>query len=612
MKVRTILVIISLVFLLLTSYFLLVPTFLVGIMPRASAFSESMLASPDSTPPTVAPTPSPTSQSLSDSFTNFEDAFSSPLIAALKLVAAVVVLLLIIHLLFHLLVLFRHRSFHYNLVVGPFNNATGYDGLNQLTREDLSPQLKYVKRFVPGLQFFNQRADAVLSDPLQTTLDTLDKAMSGDAFKSGEIGAALQLLNLLISPRGSNVTITLQSKGDLPATLGMSIEVADLQGKQKPTLHTIWESLPTVDDKSPILSVPNKTIDPEALGYYTLGQLYEKRAAYDEAKSQYESALSKQPDYQDAIDHLKLVLDNRQTTEEHYIALQKPVARWLAIEIVKRSMEAKPRLQFIKTTPWFSIRENKKREDEYRAKLYNLIGEIYESSSQLLPICPSFYDLAIQHFELARESNKSWFQPYENLADTYVMMVQGTPASKPLSDEDRKIRLTQALYNYQIALRKCLDEEQKRRIKVGEAIAQLMTDHPKEANSIITNIESHWTEKCGAAAEKDSLLLYNLACWYGIVVSKAPDEKAAQDARRYLAYSLGRDETQELWTWAVADPSFIGISNTPNSTEGIQKDLKLLTAALTKKIDEGQQLPKMEGDKFEVAMNAVMTEAHWL
>jgi tetratricopeptide (TPR) repeat protein len=852
---------------------------------------------------TVSPSPqATTTPTFSQQISADEHSVFDPFLAVLAFDAAIVIAVLVVFLLFRI----GYLSGLTNFVIDTFGNATGDEkldkvltGLNQLTRERLIQVLKQtsitIKKYKNRSQVqllppvnslhnpeqhyssldntfaINQKQFPVPEKASDVRLNTLLSSLSN--VTSGEINTAIQLLmNLVFTPRGVKVTPTLQSKADTPPTLGISLEVADLQGDQDPVLYTIWEQLIIHDGVSsslPIAGSPpaTPTLPPQqarsyydlgvqldtlgiyedainyfeealkrdkkfteaakalaasvsclqvqqsgasaytvgkklqdagllleaiesykkplptavdqanaekawkvvlklstdgqsdtqseakaylilaklyrqdkiylfdqsldlykaavALGsgdaekelkdvqqkeaaelteaayilygltqydaaekylkaalakepgdsgaqtmlatvkqskppeenkdaqaYYTLGQLYEERGALDQAKSQYESALTKQPDFERAKDALKRVLQTRKTSEDRYLALVEPVARGLAIEIAQRSMEADSK------------------DKRHRAEVYNFIGAYHQSSAQAFKDFTFFYNLAIDDFKNAINLVPEWFQPYENLADTYVMIAQAMmvlrqPHKNAKKEEGRLLRpsaivhtlsrglitptssgyesivgqttpsvsdnqdliienLYKALTLYRMLNEKPLigsiDQTSKRLIQVGECSAQLMTGDKGlvlKAKGKIKEIQP------GILAEKDSRLLYNLACWYGmthylpetyntsssqkfdITDAVDPTQSALQAARRYVTYSLALDpdSDHDLWNWAPQDPSLAYISDA--------NGWKKLTSALTKKTYEVPNLSQLEGDKFKEAIDGVLEEAGW-
>lgn len=337
------------IFLSIAFIIFLVPILLIFWF-QSSACSATTVASASPTI-TVVATPSPAAGStqlnkITTCIDNTNKIVISPLQALVTLLATWSIVVLAILLIWRIWKLSRVS----NLVIDTFNNATQKDdlskvlsGLNQLTRERLAQVLEEVRirmnmyratndplnRFPVPRQAFDQ--------PLTSLLASLKTVTTG------EMSTAIQLLSLLFTPRGTKVTATLQSRGDLPIILGISVEVLDLEGKKEPVLQTFWEQAVIHQGGIPPVAAPPLTAPPdvaeEAHAYYILGHLYEGRGALEEAKTQYENALEKLPTYDDAKDALRRVLDVRKTLEDRYLELTEPMAYWLAIQIAERSLE---------------------------------------------------------------------------------------------------------------------------------------------------------------------------------------------------------------------------------------------------------------------------------
>ncbi len=420
------------------------------------------------------------------------------------------------------------------------------------------------------------------------------------------------------------------------------------------------------------LPIENK----DALACYALGQLYEERGALDNARSQYENALTKQPDFEKAKDSLKRVLQARKTSEERYLELIEPAARWLAIEITQQAMEA--------VSP----------DKLYRAQVYNFIGSYHQSSAQAFKNYSFFYDLAIDDFKRAMSHAKSFFQPCENLADTYVMialamMVQSLPrkdAQKEVHEDSKKLiaakslqpsftvrietrgfmtpklpgykligeiiprgvssndkmvgpmtpslsdiqdsiteNLYEALTYYRMLIEKehpwepKIDSTSRKLIQVGECTAQLMTGDVQLIRKAQDKIKEIQAE---IIVSRNSRLLYNLSCWYGIAhclhetldtssppkfdIKDAldPTQSALQAALRYVTYSLALDTDHDLWNWAPEDPSFACVTD--------ESGWRRLNSALTKKLYEISEWHRLKDVEFKNAIDQVLTEAGWL
>lgn len=288
----------------------------------------------------------------------------------------------------------------------------------------------------------------------------------------------------------------------------------------------------------------------------------------------------------------------------------------------------------------------------YRAKLYNFIGSFYQAYALTFNKFPVFFEAALQNFTKASNLVKNWFQPYENLADTYVMYSKELAEQKSLSGGTRMVGsiapstihitlgrtvppslsnnqdqdmeyLFKALINYEKALRLLprrlsLPPEKKvtieHRIRIGKYTAQLLTGDKHLIDEAIDGIIDV-QKSLDITKEKDSHLLYNLASWYGIADSKSiqeavkaimpPGQTLRQAAIRYLMYSLARDN--DLWYWAPRDPSFFKIFGSDRHTK-----FEMLTLALTQEISEVPDLSQSVGPKFEQAIKEAINRVDWL
>ena len=837
--------------------FLILPLLILWF--ESPAFVAPSIPSPTPTvaSPSGTPTPTPTSQTLGEKITQSEKDVFDPIVAALNYAAAVLITVLVLFLLWRIL----HLSSLSNLVIDPFNNATGDEtleqalpGFNQLTREKLERELTEVRR-----DFNNYKTPDL--DPLQPSPvpESASDARLTDLLKSltevasGVEKIVVQLLNLVFLPRGTRVTATLQSLGDTPPRLGISLQVVDLEGIHNPTLYTFWEfnnvpqdsslqsahastggnnlqstagprasttplprqqvqayynvgeqlhmlglyeeaihyfkealkqdkafyeaaeklstsvsslqaqksaasaytigkqlqdaglglaaiesykkPLPTIDDQTTaerawkdILKLTNGSQadayfmlaelyrkdhvflfdqslnlyiaavaqgsqdaaraleriqytdatrlteaarlliglaqydaaekylkdalakapeDPQAqaelaklhvskpmeenkdaLACYTLGQIYEQRRALDQAKTQYEDALKKQPDYAAAKDALERILEKRKTLEERYDELMGSAMYWLAIELARRALEEDARRighRFRR-----SILEIGEHSINYLAQLYNFIGYFHQNGGKEWEQFPEFYDMAIDDFSKAISFDGDWFQPYENRALTYVMRVLSKANPKKLLalSDDSKNDLYKASADYDSAIKlfqkytresfvpREKEDEAKRRLEVGGSTVQLMLGNLAEAKDNMKAIRGKWDLK----RERSSRLLYNLASWYGIADSLPDDKKEVvadsvpdnerkmfidtrRAARRYVIYSLAREP--ELWEEASIDPNFTSISN-----EGGWDDLK---SALTRRKYEYKEpkLSEMIGDPFDKVITEILREINW-
>ncbi|MBD2463923.1 hypothetical protein H6G89_23250 [Oscillatoria sp. FACHB-1407] len=265
------------------------------------------------------------------------------------------------------------------------------------------------------------------------------------------------------------------------------------------------------------------------------------------------------------------------TIKDRYITLLRPVARWLALELSRREMVVK-----------VPLGQDRKR---YQGQIHNFFGVLNYASAQTHG--NFFYQLAIEDLQQAIELCPNWYQPYENLADTY---------STKGREEQGKIKIDlqrKAILNYNSALERVIDEPVANRIRLSKAIALLLLadkDSIDEANNEIELIKKKWNP----VAELDSRFLYNLAVWHLTYKSQGfGDKSTVQLARLYLAYSLAR--SRKFWDWAIKDPDL----------EEIRNDLPDLQFHLSRSLREMPDINKCIDKEFEEIINKIFEKIGW-
>ncbi len=260
---------------------------------------------------------------------------------------------------------------------------------------------------------------------------------------------------------------------------------------------------------------------------------------------------------------------SKEALKDRYRKLLGSAIRWLALELSRREM--------VTAVPWYYW--GRKR-DRYQAKIYNFFGLLNLASAPTNG--KLFYYLAIEDLQQAIVLYPEWFQPYENLADTYSSF-GGETLDKECLNYQR-----QALLQYDRALNACEDESVKRRIRIGKAMAGLMTGDVNlilDAKHEIETLKKGWDE----TSELNTRFLYNLAAWYAIAHRINAGVKSALSlARRYLVYALVRDSDRTIWEWAGKDPDL----------QGICEDYGELKFILLKKLNEVPELPSLTGKNF--------------
>lgn len=270
------------------------------------------------------------------------------------------------------------------------------------------------------------------------------------------------------------------------------------------------------------------------------------------------------------------------TLKDRYRNLLKPAIRWLAIELCRREM--------LSAIPWNYFGKKRQR---YQGQIYNFFGALNQASA---PAHGNFfYKLAIEDLKQALEFYPQWYQPYENLAETYSILGQ---------EKESKERIywqRQAIVQYDLALNKCHDESVYRRIIIRKGIAGLLTGDEieiRETKQQIERVVANWD----ATSELNYRILYDIACWYAIAHrQQAGVENARLQGLRYLVYSLIRDCDRLFWDWAGQDPEL----------QGIGQYVAELTFPLMKKLNEIPALPKLTGKEFAKPLEEVLRLVKW-
>jgi len=451
--------------------------------------------------------------------------------------------------------LYRLTNRNSQLVVAEFGNSSGVAsldkmmaGVSQLARQKLIEEMENLRRKVELSRLSNIELLEKASLPTgvtDTKLTSLITAVAETVPK--EVQPVVQLIGLLTSPRGTRVNSYLQLTGDTPGKAGISFEILDIESVREPESFTIWEE-PLNDGPALAANGTPGGVDEAALALYELGLLYEARGALEQAKSMYEESLKKEPAYPAATEALgRVLLSERRTLSERYIALMEPAILWLSTRLSKRTMLEDVFRHHYREIDLQRRREGSppvppdQREEEVRwasrgdrARVYNFIGAyyIYRASSH-----GAIYELALSTFAQAAELAPNWYLIYENIGDVYSYI-------------DRQ---PQAILNYDkaLALTEYTDDssqsiEANCRIRISKGIAQLQSDESvliEGAIGAIGGIEA----ECLDVPVPNTRLLYDLACWYAIAARKGVgDDDAMSTARRYLAATLARDREREF------------------------------------------------------------------
>jgi tetratricopeptide (TPR) repeat protein len=347
------------------------------------------------------------------------------------------------------------------------------------------------------------------------------------------------------------------------------------------------ETLATVKQAQPIADE-----DKEAVALYRLGALYEARGALEAAKGNYEEALKKQTDHAEAAAALDRVLSAPRGAAERYLQLFKFAYRQLAIELACREMQAEV------------DRRQAPHRERNLGQVYNFIGALYQATGLGFQD-PSFYELAIQSFKAAIEANDDWYQPFENLADTYGMLAQISEPGKARS------WYSKALIQYDELLERFpdLQPDVKHRVRTSDAAVRLQLGgdtYRAQAVNAIEQLEQKWdTTRWNANPKETARSLYNLADWFARA-HRAGLPKCLGKARCYLAYSLARSDNKDFDGWVGTDAVFTAIIEA--DTHGRAKLDQLKAIIEHDKRNGGLQ---QTGPEFAQAIDTILDQLGW-
>jgi tetratricopeptide (TPR) repeat protein len=612
MKTRTFIVVL---FLLILAITIGLSAYVAITLPQKTAPAEVSTPVATTTPIATATT-APT---LKDTITNTEGTIFDPIVAALDYLAVVLIAVLIIV----VVKLVWDYSGKTNLVIDAFTNATGDDtldkvqpGLNQLTRKKLAEALEVVRKDIneynePGLEQLSE------SPPPETTsneqLSNLFKSLTD--VSPGNTKTAVQLLSLVFGPSGTKVVTTLHCLGDASVygTLGIGLEIIDLQGRKETVSQNFWEK---GNDLS--LHVRRRTGVSHILeGVLNLVPWNPQRNKQTEPK---------------------------QALEQRYLHLVDPAAYWLAVELAFRSMEKSRRsIRLFLRSAWKNItfqniktrfKKSGEWKSSYQARLYNFIGYYHLNNAQNYSTYGYSYDLAIQAFNKATSLDKyqilpkiwvvsrPWFLPYENLGVTYLIIAQEKIQQlQPLQltkegiddiyEALSNLRKAQELFQQHKNKQPISDDklnEMEQLLKLYIGIAKLLSANDiliKESINDILGTPAGWNLN----SKINFRLLYNLACWYGVAYSIGHSEKdarlvdAQQQARCIIVRSLARKV--DFWYSAAHDPSLKDIAE--------QKDWDKLKSILKRKqySIHNPDLSDSEYNDFAIAIDGILQELEW-
>ncbi|HLX40680.1 MAG TPA: tetratricopeptide repeat protein, partial [Ktedonobacteraceae bacterium] len=386
-------------------------TIVVGVYLTIASVAPTTIPSISATPtpvPTVAVTPTPTPTALQN-FSNAESTIFGLSLTTLTYFATILISVLILLLLLRI----WNLSGKSNLVIDTFNNTTGNDaigkelgGLNQLTREFLARELANIQLLVnknndQGLDHFIEfpPPETAADVQLTTVLNSLIAASTGEA------QTAVQLLNIVLTPRGTKVITTLHSLSELPVTFGLSFELMDLEGKREPVPVTFWEPIYVADDGTRKQAAPAGATVPQAppvqlaQTYYELGEHLDRAGLYEDAITYFELALKQDGSFHQAVVSLGASLSRWQVQKSgvsaYEVGKQLQDAGLLRPAIENYKIPLLPQHQVAAEHAWETVLKLRQGDE---AHAYFSLGEFYlEDGVYLFDQSLELFKAAIAH-----------------------------------------------------------------------------------------------------------------------------------------------------------------------------------------------------------------------
>ena len=221
-----------------------------------------------------------------------------------------------------------------------------------------------------------------------------------------------------MAPRGTSIVITLQRRSDAlsGAQVGVSVEILDMEGRHAPASRTFWDVAgPDGNQPQPLTTTVLAAVESPT----------NTTAAANGSSGKRASTAAKTTAAKLAQLQVAQALDESRQQEERYRALLRCAALWLAGEMASRALlmdERRVDLLF---------KRRRARVDKppvqavgQAAVMHNVVGYFYLTAALTSGDYPAFYRLAVREFQHAIALNTQWYQPYENLADSYVMWAQ--------------------------------------------------------------------------------------------------------------------------------------------------------------------------------------------
>ena len=357
----------------------------------------------------------------------------------------------------------------------------------------------------------------------------------------GETKIILALLGALFPPNGRKVASTLQLVGSPPRGLAMAAEISDLSSPDRTIPASFRGAL--LAHSAPATLPAGSNL--EATGLASVGLAYEAASSWEDAKTKYGEALTKEPAYAAAREGLSRVLGvpEPRVRAERFIP---PAARWLSLLLFE--------------SEW--LRRDEHGEGgtiaEEHARIHNFVGNALTNLAAVPGVDAADASAqAIVEFEAARKAHPKWFVPYKNEADavSYLAALTGEPA-----------RQFDALSLYDLALERAAADDgylsdqmpaalarsdMLTEVAIDRGIARLLAGDLVGSQEDVSNaLGADWQPE----TEENPNILYAIACYYGRLFEQHSDQArgAIQRFVPALVFAFLRDPN--LVREAALDP----------------------------------------------------------
>lgn len=347
----------------------------------------------------------------------------------------------------------------------------------------------------------------------------------------------------------------------------------------------------------------------KARGHLLVGEAHEYAGDPAGARTHYMEALRTNPALEKANEGLRRTLTIDTSPESKYRALINPAVRWLSLQLALRrflehNLNQRRSLRW-RTWTKTSTRELMEKTKQDEGLIWNFFSRLFQASARTFPgYALDFYQVAIEHAEKALTAIGNVYQPHETLADIYSL------AAEEVSGDAKVTYVRKSLLQYDEALKRAKRLEDPailphttRLLTIGRATVVLLLDDERLAKEAVLEVDSLISNGWEASDERSARLLLNLASWISIAIEKQVAHQDRQDARKLLAFALGRDVgDRNYWQTVERDSDLLHVAD-----EGELRNLKF---ALESRPDRST-LPNLDGDAFAQAMAQVEKAAGW-